>query len=254
MKTWGRNLLFALLVGPLATGAEEVGKPIPSARMYIGLTATEGNRNTALLNVSIVGEHERKGFGAIRGGLETNYGTAKSEETTESGEPRRKSLTTADNGRLFFNTKKTISPKLFWVADVAAGYDRVAKTDYRVAAVPGFGAYLILRDSVRLAADGGLGYVWEKSDEKTDRYPVGRVSERLEYQLNAAARLWQTFEYVPRTADLSDYQMASELGVETALNRRLSLRWVIQNRYDSTPPTGLKRNDFTLISALAVSL
>jgi hypothetical protein len=41
-------------------------------------------------------------------------------------------------------------------------------------------------------------------------------------------------------------------GIETALNHKLSLRFSIEDRYDSQPPYGSDRNDLLTVAAVAM--
>ncbi len=42
--------------------------------------------------------------------------------------------------------------------------------------------------------------------------------------------------------------------MEAAVNTRVNLRLVLQNKYDSTPAMDLGKNDLTLIAGIGVSL
>ena len=59
---------------------------------------------------------------------------------------------------------------------------------------------------------------------------------------------------LPRTDDFDDYLLTVELGVEANLNATMSLRIVVQDKYDSTPAPGQENNDISLVSALTWQL
>jgi hypothetical protein len=44
------------------------------------------------------------------------------------------------------------------------------------------------------------------------------------------------------------------VGIEAAMSERVSLRVVLQDKYDSTPAAGAKRNDLGLIAGLGFKL
>ena len=69
-------------------------------------------------------------------------------------------------------------------------------------------------------------------------------------KLGGTARLWQKAEYVPKSEDFSDFLAFAEAGIEAMVSSRLSLRLVIQDKYDSEPALGQEENDMSIISAL----
>jgi putative salt-induced outer membrane protein YdiY len=91
------------------------------------------------------------------------------------------------------------------------------------------------------------------NDVKDDYFAV-RFGQRLTQALGPSAKLWESVDYVPTADDFSDYLLISEVGVEAAMNSRLSLRVVLQDKYDSTPGEGLEKNDLTLIAGIGVKL
>ena len=62
--------------------------------------------------------------------------------------------------------------------------------------------------------------------------------------------MWGAVEYLPIADNLSDYLLNGELGTEAALNAKLSLRVVAQDRYNSEPPTDRKSNDLLMTAAV----
>ena len=59
---------------------------------------------------------------------------------------------------------------------------------------------------------------------------------------------------MPEASDFDNYLLTGEVGAEADINDRLSLRVVLQDRYDSTPAAGKERNDLSLIAGLGFSL
>jgi putative salt-induced outer membrane protein len=79
-----------------------------------------------------------------------------------------------------------------------------------------------------------------------------RIAERLDHQFNETAKIWESIEYVPRLKDFASYLITAEIGAEAALNAHMSLRVVLQHRYDSEPGPGLEHNALALISGIGV--
>ncbi len=213
--------------------------------LSLGVTLTDGNSETLQANAALITEGEKDGLGSVRAGVEANYG-----ESTVDGQTE----TTIENARLLANVKKTISPRTFASLDGSLLYDDIAAIDYRGIIAPGVGTYLVKNDSTALYFETGPAYVWEKVADISDDYFALRLAQRLDHVLSPTARMWQSAEYLPKADDFDDYLLNAEIGVEAAVNARVNLRLVLQNKYDSTPAMGLKKNDLTLIAGIGVSL
>jgi len=213
--------------------------------LSLGVTLTDGNSDTLQANAALVTEGEKEGLGSVRTGIEANYGESTVDGATE---------TTIENARLFANVKKTISPRTFASLDGSLLYDDIAAIDYRAILAPGVGSYLVKNDSTALYFEVGPAYVWEKVADESDDYLALRLAQRVDHALSPTARMWQSAEYLPKADDFDDYLLTAEVGVEAAVNTRVNLRLVLQNKYDSTPAMDLEKNDLTLIAGIGVSL
>lgn len=210
-----------------------------------GLTLTDGNSDTMAANISLSVQGENKDLGSMLAGAEWNYG-----EDTEDGEKDK----TVDNAKVYGNVKKTLSQLTFASLDATYLNDDIAWVDYWFKVGPGFGAYLLKKEENWLTLEGGPAYLWEKVDEIRDDYLALWVTERLAVRLSDKARLVQSLEYIVEASEFDNCQILGEIGVEAPIAGRLSLRVVLQDKYDSTPATGSERNDLSLIAGLGLSL
>ena len=85
-------------------------------------------------------------------------------------------------------------------------------------------------------------------------YVALRIAERFEHHFGTKARLWQSVEFLPQVDDLRNFLVNAEMGMETALSPRLSLRVVSQDKYDNEPAPNSKRNDISLTTSLVYKL
>jgi putative salt-induced outer membrane protein YdiY len=213
--------------------------------LSLGFTLTDGNSETTQANASLLSEGERDRLGSLRAGIEANYGESTVDDKTE---------TTLDNLKLFAGARKTLSAAMFASLNGEYMYDNVADIDYRATISPGLGAYLWKTDSSKFSAEIGPAYVWEEVSGISDDYAALRIAERFDHRLSDTAKVWQSLEYLPKTDDFSAYLLTAEIGIEAAINSRVSLRLVLQDRYDSEPGEGNEENDLTFISGISVSL
>ena len=223
-----------------------------------GLTLTDGNSETLAVNAGLKTEGEKEGLGSVIAGADFNYGenTVKTETTDDAGETTvaESEEKTVENAKIFANAKKTLSPKTFACLDGSVLHDDVAEIDYRATLGPGLGFYAVKNDRRELSLEAGPSYVWEKVAGESGDYLALRFAERYACQATPTAKLVQSIEYVPEAEDFDNYYLAAEIGVEAAINDHLSLRVVLQDKYDNTPAAGAERNDVSLIAGLGLSL
>lgn len=211
-----------------------------------GLTLTDGNSETMQGNVSLVAEGEKAPLGSMRTGAEFLYGEAK----TKDGEKEN----TISNVKVFGNVKKTLTDRTFVYLDADFFHDDIASISYRVTAGPGAGYYFLKSDALKLSVEAGPSYLVEKVDGVDGDHLVLRLADRLEWQCSDTAKMWQSAEFLPQVDDVDNYLLHAEVGAEAAMTSRVSLRLVLQDRYNSRPADGKKHNDLTLIAGVGISL
>jgi putative salt-induced outer membrane protein YdiY len=212
----------------------------------LGATVTDGNSDSRQGNATWLSEGEKEGLGAIRLGVAGNYGESR---VADSG--MEKSI---ENAKAFVNVKKTLTPMTYAYVDTTYLYDDIALIDYRITVGPGLGVFLVKTADTQVSVEAGPSYVFERVDGQTDSHPSLRVAERIEHKLSATARVWESAEYLPDTERFSNYLVNSEVGVEAALNAKLNLRLVLQNKFDSEPADGTEKSDTTFIAGVSIKL
>ena len=251
-----KKILMLLAVLALAGSASAAEKKAAKAdeaaaktgfatTLSAGLSMTDGNSETLAVNASLVTEGEKEGLGSVIAGAEANYGESTVADVKE---------TTVQNAKVYANAKKTLSERTFGSLDGSVQYDDIALLDYRAMLGPGLGLYLVKNDKHTLSLEAGPSYVWEKKDGVTDDYLALRFAERFSCQATKTAKLVQSLEYVPAAEDFDNYLLIGEVGVEAAMSERMSLRVVLQDKYDSTPAPGADYNDLSLIAGIGFKL
>jgi putative salt-induced outer membrane protein YdiY len=127
-------------------------------------------------------------------------------------------------------------------------HDSVADVEYRLSLSPGY--YFTKNEKTKLSAEIGPGYIFEKVGSLEDDYLTLRVGERFEYKINDRARLWQSVEFMPQVDEFSNYLLVAEIGVESDLTEKMSLRVSLQDNYDNQPAAGRKSNDLRLVTGI----
>jgi len=204
-----------------------------------GLTLTRGNSDTLLVTLSL--DTKRKwekdeAFAGISGG----YGENDDIKNTEFVKGY------AQYNHLF-------TERFYGGLRLDANYDGIADLDYRVTLSPLIGYYLIKEAKTSLSVEAGPSLVLEKyKGQSSDSYLGARFGEKFEHKLTDTTKIWQSLEYVPRVDRWAEkYIITAEVGIDTAITKKWSLRVVAQDIYDSEPASGNKNNDLRLIAGTA---
>ena len=229
--------------------AEAPAAPKWATSANAGLNMTRGNSKTTAANGSIVSE--RKGDEhEISLGIEGNYG--QSEETQADGSKEMK--TTVQNEKGYAKYRYLFTDRDYGYMNGELSQDKIADIKYRLIVGPGLGRYFIKNEKNTLSAEGGISWIKDKvAEESGDRF-VFRAAEKYERKISETAKIWQSVEYMPALDDFSNYLINGEVGVEAAMNAKLSLRVVAQDHYNSKPAADKEQNDFMLTAGLGYKL
>jgi len=241
-----KTLIIAAAVTVMATSliAAEAEEPQWKTTVAAGLNLASGNSETLAANAGVAAErvgdvHE------LRLGLEGNYGEAEVDEETD---------TTAQNAKALAAYKYKLNGSYLY-SDNSIIHDDIAAVDYRLIVGAGVGYHVIKSDTAKLGLELGGAYIREElaDDTEDDKFAI-RVAARHDQDLSEDSKIWLAAEYLPTADDADDYLLNAEAGAEAALNSTLSLRIVVQDRYDNVPPAGQEENDVSVISSLVYKL
>lgn len=240
------SAVLALVTAALGTSAvaqaqvaaaAEAKKPGWESSAAAGLTLTSGNSDTLTFTANILTEkkwdqHE------LRFGADATYGENDGDKNAES-----------IHG--FGQYNRLFNERLYGYLRADALHDAIADVDYRVTLSPGVGYYFIKNARTSLSGEVGPGVVFEKQGGQEDSYFTIRFAERFEHKLNDRARIWQSLEWLPQVDDFENWIANFEIGIETQLSEKMSLRVFAQDTYDNVPAAGRKENDLKLVAAVA---
>ena len=224
---------------PAAPIAAEPDAKVPAweTSAALGLTLTRGNSETLLFSGSILSE-KKWDMNEVRLGADATYGEDRDVKNAE-----------AVHG--FGQYNRLFTERAFGYLRLDALHDAVADVEYRVTISPGVGYYFIKNERTTLSGEVGPGYIFEKLGSNTDEYATLRIAERFEHKFNDRVKLWQSVEFLPQVDDFSNYLVNSEIGIDTSLTDKLSLRVFAIDTYDSEPAEGRDKNDLKLVTAIA---
>jgi putative salt-induced outer membrane protein YdiY len=237
------GLLGVMSVGTIPSAlaqAQPVTPPPPpkwEKTAALGLSLTRGNSDTILFTGNVLGT-KKSPVDEWNVGADASYGKNNDEKNNETL-----------HGFVQYN--RLFSEKWYAYGRLDGLHDAIADLEYRFTLSPGVGYYFIKNESTRLSAEGGPAFIYEKQGTETRGYMAFRAGERFEHKFNDKTKIWQSLEFLPQVDRLSNYILNGEIGVDTALTQKLSLRTFLQDTYDNEPAPGREKNDLKLVSALA---
>lgn len=173
--------------------------------------------------------------------LEYAYATSDGERTKNRGQAE------ARNDWKLKDSRRTI------FALARAEYDEFQDWDWRLSAFVGPGYRFVQDDARLLRGRIGAGLTREIGGARHDLIPEGLAGLDFEWRLTGHSKWFSTAEVYPSFKDASQYRALLRAGLEVLLDEdaRLTLKIGAEDRYQSVPGEGKKRNDldyFALIS------
>ncbi len=243
-----KALLTALTMAVLFGGVISVCAEDASwnGEIICGLNMTAGNSDTAVLNVELRGERKWTA-NELRAGAQYAYGESDDE-------------TTVDNGKADAQYDRLLTERAFVFVNGQVSRDDIAMIDYRLIVGSGMGHHLIKSEGQNLRIELGASCIRERMDgtlpagDEIDSSVALRVLLRHDGALGETAQLWESVEYMPDFDNFGDCLLNAEIGVETTITSRLSLRVTANDKYNSDPAPGVDRNDIAASAALVLKL
>lgn len=230
--------VFAVGIGTaLAQAPAPEKKPGWDTSAALGFTLTRGNSDTLLFTGNII-TGKKWDNDEARLGADATYGENDGEKNAESLHG-------------FGQYNHLFSERGFGYVRLDALHDAVADVEYRFTLGPGAGYYFIKKENTKLSGEVGPAFVYEKQGDETTGYFTLRLAERFDQKVNERVKIWQSLEILPQVDDFDNFIVNGEVGIESSLTTKLSLRAYIQDTFDHEPAPGRQKNDVKLVTALA---
>ncbi len=235
-------LLIVTTLASVIAGAQDASTALQETPHWettaaAGLTLTRGNSDTITATANILTQ-KKWTQNELRFGADGTYGE-------DQGSQNAASI----HG--FGQYNRLFTDRFYGYARVDALHDAIADVEYRVMLSPGVGYYFIKDANTSLSGEVGPGVIFEKQGRRDDTYMTVRLAERFEHKLNDRVRIWQSLEWLPQVDDFNNWILNGELGLETKMTEKASLRVFATDSYDNQPAPGRKQNDLKLVTAIA---
>lgn len=242
-------LLAVLLVAlPSDARGQEPAEDEPGWRgnADLGFTLTQGNSETTNLSLGAKVIHQAP---SRRWTFDGSYLRA----TTDGDETANK----ADASAQFDYFPQD---RFFLFARAAAGFNRPAGIDRRLAPGLGVGYTVVAGERADLDVEAGARWIQDRFvDGSTDEAVYASLEETFSLVLNSTTDLAQSLAYAPKAEDFGEFLLEAEVKLTTEITDGLGLRVSVRDDYDSDPfvdpETGEQRekNDLTFVTGVTFS-
>jgi putative salt-induced outer membrane protein YdiY len=242
-KHFACALILTGAVSAFSQGAQDASQPSQPPSKWeksaaLGFTLTRGNSDTLLGTANILATR-KAGQNELNLGADGTYG--------ESGDVK-----TAESIHGFAQYNRLFSERFFGYGRIEGLRDTVADIKYRFVVSPGAGYYFIKTTNVGLRAEIGPGLIYEKLDHKDPKgHWTLRLAERYDQKVSDRLKVWEFVEVLPQVDKWANYIINGEIGLDTSLTAKLSLRTFLQDTFNSKPAPGRRKNDLKLVTAIA---
>jgi putative salt-induced outer membrane protein YdiY len=227
----------------VATAQQPAPAPAPEKKpkwetsAAAGLTVTKGNSDTITGTGNLLSQRKWV-HNEVRLGADVTYG-------------KNDGVKSAETYHAFGQYNWLFSERAYGYFRADGMHDDIADIQYRFTVGPGAGYYIIKTAKTQLSAEAGPGVVFERQGSRDDTYFTLRIGERFEHKFNDKTHVWQSAEWLPQLDELKNSIINTEIGLETKLTQKLSLRVLAQDTFDNVPVPGRKKNDLKLVTAIA---
>jgi putative salt-induced outer membrane protein YdiY len=204
----------------------------------LGFTLTRGNSDTLLFTANIQ-THRKTVENELTLGADGAYG-------------ENNSVANVNDIHGFGQYNHLFTDRFFGYVRGDALHDEIADLQYRVTIGPGVGYYVIKETNTSLAFELGPSFVNQRLGGEGENYVTLRVAERFEHKFkHYGARVWESVEFLPQVDKVENYLMNSEIGIEAAVSKKMSLKTFLDDNFASEPAAGRQKNDVRLVTGIS---
>lgn len=204
-----------------------------------GLALARGNSETTNLAL---------GFDAVR---KTTTDSWTIDAASIYSTDERLNATTANSFQGSIRYDHNLNRRVFLYGVFAGGYDELQDLNYRLMPGAGIGFHAIMTERTTLDLLAGLGYTRESYTVPPPRNLLtATLGDEFAYKLGSRTVITQNLYYLPSLNDTSIYRVNGNFGIATKLNGWMTANLLFNDRYNSQPVLGNKKNDVLFTTGL----
>jgi putative salt-induced outer membrane protein len=205
-----------------------------------GMSATSGNTDSTNFSLSADAVRQTK-YDKLNGYLQALYGTREAGGTTEK---------TSELIRAGGAYNRDTNERFFGFGTLDFERNGLIDLDLRSVIAGGIGYHFI--KSERLAFDISTGPAYNREEYKTLTRDALEwlFAEESTHTLSPAVSFKQRLTYYPNLRDSGEYRLVFDAGFVFKITDRWNATMTINDRYQSNPLPGVKKNDMLIVTGL----
>ncbi len=207
-----------------------------------GLNGSSGNSENLNLRAAFDGVRKAKD-------LDTSFGLVYSYATDKGNKSQSRGAAFVRNDWSFGE-----SPWFIYALGKAE-YDEFQAWDWRVSAFVGPGYRFIKNETTTLNGRVGVGLTREVGGPDNSFTPELDIGIDFTHKFSERTKMFVTLDYYPSLERITDYRATAKAGLDIMVDPELalSLKIGVEDRYQSDPGQGFKKNDVDYFIMLAVA-
>lgn len=200
----------------------------------VGLNGASGNSENLSVR-GLVGAERKSETLETKASIGYVYATDDGNKSKSRGE-----------ANIFNNWLFGADSKWGWFAQGKAEFDEIQEWKWRFSGATGPSYMFIKEENTTLRGRVGLGAFYETGKNGDDEiHPELDVGLDFNHTFKEGHKAFAVLDYYPSLDEFPAYRIVAQGGYEILLSKEnnLTLKLGVQDRYDSTPGVGFKRND-----------
>lgn len=244
----GLSALSIFLI-PITTIAPAAAQTAPKpdglwrGALGAGFTATSGNTDSTTISVNGDAVRQTK-HDKLSGYLQAVYGRQDVNGSTKRTSELLRGGTTYN---------RDIDERRFGFGSLDLERNLLADLKLRSVIATGLGYHLIRREGLTLDVSTGPAYNREQFSTQTRGGLEWLVAEESTHALTPAVSFRQRLAYYPSLNESGEFRTVFDAGFVFKVTSRWNATVTLNNRYQSNPPPGVKKNDLLFVTGLQYS-
>lgn len=233
-------LFLPLALASCPVLAQTAPKPDGLWRGSFGLGATASSGNSESITYSLNADAVRQtGTNKTNGYLQGVYGRREVEGTTERA---------SDLLRAGGKHDRDINDRTFVFGAVDLERNKVINLNLRTVVATGLGYHVVRREGLTFDVSTGPAYNQERYSTETREAVEWLFAEESVHALTPAVSFRQRLSYYPSLKDSGEFRAVFDAGFVLKVTRRWSATITLNDRYQSNPLAGVKKNDLLFVT------
>lgn len=233
---------FPLALVTCSVFAQTAPKPDGEWRGAFGLGVTAASGNTDSVTYAVNGDAVRQtDKDKINGYLQSTYGRREVNGITERASDLIRAGTKYD---------RNINDRTFGFGALDLERDQLINLDLRSVVAGGLGYHVIKREGLTFDVSSGPAYNRERYSTDTREFMEWLFAEESIHALTPTISFRQRLSYYPNLSDSGEFRAVFDAGLVLKVTNRWSATITLNDRYQSNPLPGLKKNDLLFVTGL----